>query len=78
MKQHVCWQGTRGLVVSGLGPGLENNEKDTQETAPEAKGPAPKESTGISAPRAGGAGLQESTELSSWDHICSHRQSARI
>lgn len=38
--------------------GLENNE-DTQETAPEAKGAASKESTGASAPS---AGLQETTE----------------
>lgn len=47
--------------------GLENNEKDTQETAPEAKGAAPKESSGASAPRAGHgaggrAGLQDTTE----------------
>ena len=35
--------------------GLENNE-DTQETAPEAKGAASKESTGASAPRAGHGG----------------------
>lgn len=47
--------------------GLENNKKDTQETAPEAKGAAPKESSGASAPRAGHggggtAGLQDTTE----------------
>ena len=40
-------------MASGLGAGLENNEEDTQETAPEAKGPDAKESTGTSAPRAG-------------------------